>query len=275
MPARKPPPCAPGIAKAGVARVVIAAPDPTHKVHGIKQLKKAGIKVQVGLLQKEAAELIAPFAKYSLTGKPFVHVKVAQNSQGIIGARGKSLVWLSGKKFGHYSHQLRNRYDGILVGINTVLADNPRLTCRIAGGRNPARIILDSSLRIPLSAKVLRRARKEKVIAATSERRDREKEKALLKMGVKVLVLGKNKVDLQKLLPQLPKLGVHSLLVEGGAGVIGGFLRLRLADRLTVAVSMKKLAKKGAIYSPVKNHLLLRLAKTKMGADTVYEGPVS
>ncbi|MEM4634088.1 MAG: bifunctional diaminohydroxyphosphoribosylaminopyrimidine deaminase/5-amino-6-(5-phosphoribosylamino)uracil reductase RibD, partial [Candidatus Anstonellaceae archaeon] len=154
------PPCAPIIAGSGIKRVVVACKDPNPCVNGkgISFLKRSGLTVEIGLLENEAKQQNEAFFKLMKTGKPFVVAKLAQSADGFIGIRGKSKVWLSGREFDRYCHQLRNRYDAILVGIGTVLADNPLLTCRIKGGRNPARIILDSKLRIPLGANVLKNA---------------------------------------------------------------------------------------------------------------------
>ena len=273
---KKTPPCVPLIIKSGVARVVAAAKDPNPKVcgRGISQLRKAGIPADVGLLATEAQELNAPFFKLMRTGKPFVCIKMAQSSNGFIAIRGKKRSWLSGKKFDSYSHLLRNRYDAIAVGINTVLADDPRLTCRIPGGRNPARIILDSSLCIPLSSKVLHNAKREKVIIATSGSHDRAKEKQLKKMGAIVLICGKNKVSLPLLQKKLPPLGIYSLLVEGGERVVRSFLQHKLADKLVLCISQKKIAGDEAVASPFfpLPAGLYNVSKRKMGKDTVIEG---
>src|SRR3989344_3644428 len=164
---KKTPPCVPLSIKSGIKRVVIAAEDKNPEVKGIEQLKFAGIKVKSGILAQEAEEQNESFLKYISTGKPFVALKMVQSANGKIGIKGKGKVWLSGREFDAYSHRLRNRYDAILVGINTVLADDPQLTCRMKGGRNPVRIIMDSHLRTPLNAKVLHNAANERVIIAS------------------------------------------------------------------------------------------------------------
>ncbi len=271
---KKTPPCVPLIIKSGVKRVVVAARDANPKVHGIEGLKAAGIHTEVGLLGTEARQQNEAFFKFMETGKPFVVLKMAQSSNGKIGIMGKGNVRISGRQFDRYSQFLRNRYDAILVGINTVLADNPRLTSRIPGARNPARIILDSRLKIPLAANALKNARKEKVIIATGKRMDGKKAAALRRMGAKVLVCGKKKADLAKLLAQLPKSGIISVLAEGGAEVMKSFIAARLADKIIIAVSPKQIKSKNAIASPFSSAFLKKLERRKFGNDTVYEGYV-
>lgn len=274
---KKTPPCAPLLIKSGVKRAVIAAADPNPCVDGcgIAELRSAGIRVETGLLADEAERQNEAFFKFMRTGKPFFLAKMAQSANGKIGIRGKGRVWLSGKKFDSYCHQLRNRYDAILVGINTVLADNPRLTCRMEGGRNPARIVLDSRLRIPLSARVLERAKKERVLVFTSEKRDGEKEKALRKMGAQVIVCGRREADAGKMASLMPSLGICSVLVEGGAKAVGSLLKAGMLDGLVLAASPRKIEGKNAVASPIAPGILRRLKEVrreKMGADMVIEG---
>jgi len=277
---KKTPPCAQLLARSGVSRVVIACPDPNPRVdgRGISLLKKALVKVEVGLLRKEAEEQNGAFIKHIRTGRPFFLVKLAQSANGKIGVAGKSRVWLSSRKFDSYCHLLRNRYDGILVGINTVLADDPKLTCRMKGGRNPARIILDSNLSIPLTARVLSNSKKESVLIFTAEKRGRAKQKALAKLGAKVIVCGKSRVDLKKLASLLPSYGVYSVLVEGGAQTVASFARAKLADWLVLAISPKRIADARAIpspFTPAALRSLTGVSRKKMGQDRVIEGRIS
>jgi diaminohydroxyphosphoribosylaminopyrimidine deaminase/5-amino-6-(5-phosphoribosylamino)uracil reductase len=269
---KKTPPCVPLIIKSGIKRVVIATGDPNPKVNGIGSLRKSGIRIDTGLFEKEAQEQNEIFFKFMKTGHPFVLLKMAQSSNGKIGIRGKSNVRISGKKVDRQVQQLRNRFDSILVGINTILADNPRLTCRISGGRNPARIILDSHLHIPLSAKVLRNARKELVIIATSEKRNRRKQQQLEKLGAKIIVCGKKEAELQRLLAVLPSYGIISVLIEGGATVARAALKAHLADMVCVSVSKKKkITSKDAISSPFSQGMLRSFQKKNYGSDILCQ----
>lgn len=274
---KKTPPCVPLIIKSGISRVVVAARDPNPRVagRGTLLLRSAGLLVECGLLGKEAHEQNEAFSWFMKTGKPFVAAKMAQSSDGKIGVRGRGNLRISGKKFDAYSHLLRNRYDAIAVGINTVLADNPRLNCRTKGGRNPARIVLDSSLRIPLFARVLRNAKKGKVIIATSGMADREKKRKLLSLGATVMECGKKKASLRMLLSGLPSLGIHSVLLEGGAEVIRSAISQRLANRAVVAISPGRIELEGAVASPFTPQVISRLRNKRefrLGKDTVIEG---
>ncbi len=283
---KKTPPCVPLIIKKGIKRVVIAAQDKNPEVKGIEQLKFAGIKVKTGVLAQEAEEQNEAFLKYISTGKPFVALKMAHSANGKIGIKGKGRVWLSGKEFDAYSQSLRNRYDAILVGINTVLADNPRLTCRVKGGRNPVRIIVDSHLRTPLNAKVLHNAHEDPVgyrqlSPQLSKAADRviiasvgfnlKKEEALKEKGAHVLICGKKETDLRALIDSLPSLGIYSVLIEGGAQVAETALKGKLADKAILAVSKKKIEGKNAIPSPFRLSSLPKPSRIeKIGEDEVY-----
>lgn len=271
-PHKKTPACVPLIIKSGVSRVVIAAKDANQHVHGAQELKAEGLQVEAGLLGDEAKRQNEAYFKAMRKCGPFVIVKMAQSANGKIGIKGKSNVRITGKEFDHYTQRLRNRCDSVLVGINTVLEDDPRLTCRIPGGRNPARIILDSRLRIPMGAKALRNAKRERVIIATSQLKDEAKAKALSTLGATVVVCGKNKASLKVLLKSLPQLGILSVLIEGGASVVRSALAGKLADRAVVAVSLKKITDKGAVSSPFTPSMLQKFEKRDIGQDTVYEG---
>ncbi|VVC00985.1 2,5-diamino-6-ribosylamino-4(3H)-pyrimidinone 5'-phosphate reductase [uncultured archaeon] len=272
VPGKKTPACTPLIIRSGIARVAIGTRDLHPHVSGIEQLRSSGIRVEEGLLRTEARRLNEPSIVFHKSGRAFCIAKMAQSADGFIGIRGKRRVWLSGRKFDRLSQRMRNRYDAILVGINTVLVDNPRLTCRMKNGRNPARIILDDCLRIPIDAKALSNAKEEKVIIATSEQAGMEKARLLRKMGAEVLVMGKRQAGLKRLLYHLPKLGIISVLIEGGAQVISSALEEGVVDKAVVAVSAKKIEGKGAIASPFSAAILKKFAKRRMGADTVYEG---
>lgn len=269
---KKTPACVPLIIKSGVRRVVIAARDLNQDVCGIEEMRASGIIVEEGLLDSESRQQNEAFFHFLKTGRPLVIVKMAQSSDGCIGLMGKSNFRISCGAFDSHVQRLRNRYDAILVGINTVLADNPRLTCRLPHGGNPARIVLDSRLRIPLDSNVLKNAKKERVIIATSEAASMKRASALEKLGAALLIAGKKEVDMRLLLHRLPAFGIISVLIEGGAKVSGAALAENLADRAVVAVSRKKIGGKGAIASPFTKGMLKKFTKRKMGADTIYEG---
>lgn len=272
---KKTPPCVPLLIKKKIARVVIAAEDANPKVKGMEQLKFAGIKVKSGALKSEAEKQNGAFFKFIRTGKAFVVLKMAQSANGKIGCKGKENVRISGKEFDEYAHILRNKYDAILVGVGTVLADNPRLTCRAKGGRNPVRIVMDSSLRTPLDANVLKNAGEERVIIAASQHAPLEKEQSLKEKGATVLVCGKKEASLSALIESLPALDIYSLLIEGGAHVAASALEEKLVDKLIVCVSKKKISGKEAVASPITGAVLKKLRGKKeydLGEDRIVEG---
>jgi riboflavin-specific deaminase-like protein len=185
---------------------------------------------------------VEPF-KDSAARFPLVTVKYAQTLDGRIATAAGNSQWISSRESLQFAHELRRDHDAIMVGIRTVLADNPRLTVRLVEGRDPLRIIIDSHLRIPLSAKVIAEGAAHNTLIAATEAADRERARELEALGAKVLLLGSDldnpRVDLEGLLAELGRLGIRSVLVEGGARVITSLLSARLVDRLVVAVAPK------------------------------------
>jgi len=238
----KTPPCAPRVAEEGVKRVVIGMedPNPLVKGKGIEILRKAGLDVEVGILEKECRRLNEVFCKYILQKTPFVILKVAATLDGKIATRNGDSKWISGEASRRLVHRLRNQVDGILVGVGTVLRDNPLLTARIRGGRDPYRIVLDSRLRIPEEANVIGTS-PSKAIIATTELASREKIEKLEKRGVRILIfdIKEGRVDLKSCLSKLGEMGITSLLVEGGSHVNGSFLDQGLFDKVILFLSPK------------------------------------
>ncbi len=227
-------PCAEALVKAGVSRVVIAMEDPNPKVSGkgIKILRDAGIEVSTGVLKEEAEKLNEVFLKWIQTGIPYVALKTAMTLDGKIATVTGESQWITNEGSRLKCHELRDVYDGILVGIGTVLADNPSLTTRIPYGKNPTRIVLDSSCRIPLDAKMLQDGEAPVIIAVT-ENADAERIKAVEAAGAKVIFAGSGPhVDLKLLLKKLGEMEICSLYVEGGSEVDFSFLEQGLVDRV-------------------------------------------
>lgn len=239
------PPCVNKIIAAGIKEVVVAMVDPNPQVNGrgIKMLREAGIKVTVGVLQKEAEKLNEAFIKYITTHRPFVALKWAMTLDGKIATVTGDAKWISNSISRAYVHRLRDEYDAILVGINTVLRDNPSLTTRLAGkkGKDPLRIILDSSLRVPLDANVVNLESPAPTIICCAAKADKEKISRLEEKGVIIWQLpgSAGRLDLSSLLDRLGEREVTSLLVEGGGTVIESFLRQRLADKLYCFIAPK------------------------------------
>jgi diaminohydroxyphosphoribosylaminopyrimidine deaminase/5-amino-6-(5-phosphoribosylamino)uracil reductase len=239
-------PCTDALIAAKLKKVVVATIDPSKRANGkgIRLLRKAGIKVDVGLCEGEARILNAPFLKFARTGKPWVTVKWAQSADGFL-ARTDKKRWISGLKSRKDAHKLRRRVGAILVGVNTVLKDDPLLTPRPNDDKKPIRIVLDNRLRIPLNCQLLATAKKVSVLIVTREKSLRiKKAKQIIGSGAELLCCPR-KSNLRFLLSWLGKRGVQQLLVEGGPTVIGSFLKGGFADEVIVYISPEILGDKG------------------------------
>jgi len=236
----KTPPCTDALIAAGVARVVAACVDPFPQVAGggLRTLRRAGISTAVGLLADEARELIAPFLTRVLQNRPYVLLKWAQSADGKIATHTGDSKWISGAESRRLVHQLRARMDAVMVGSETVLRDDPQLTARKVRVRRVAtRVIIDSRLRTPLSAKLVRGARRTPTLvlttraSAASARRGRLEE-----LGVDIEVCRERggHVDLRDALARLHARGMTNVLVEGGGTLIGRMVDARLADEAYV-----------------------------------------
>ena len=243
---KKTPPCTNAIIREKIGRVVIGVLDPNPRVcgNGVKELNEHGIKTAVGILETECRVLNEPHFKLMSTGVPFVTLKFAQTLDGRIATATGDSRWISGEKFRKLAHKLRSTHDAVLVGIDTVLKDDPELTVRLVKGRNPTRVILDSKLIISLKSKVL--SSEAPTIIATTPRADEKKIARLREMGIEMLTVPvneKDEVSLEGLLKILGQRNISSVLVEGGSGVITSFLRQKLADKLIVAIAPKVMGK--------------------------------
>lgn len=239
----KTPPCANLVKESNVARVVVAMEDPNPQVagRGIGLLREAGIEVEVGVLEKEARMLNERFVHNMVTRTPFVISKVAMTLDGKIAAYNGHSKWITGEESRHNVHLLRNEVDAILVGIGTVLADDPMLTTRLAtGGKNPIRVVLDSDLKTPLEAKITDTT-DAKTWIVVKEGADLEKAKVLEEKGIKIIYVPKidSGLDLSVLLNTLYEKGITDLLVEGGSEINGSFLRAGLINKFSVYIAPK------------------------------------
>lgn len=241
----KTPPCAYAVAKSGIKEVYVAMVDPNPQVagRGIQVLRDAGVTVNVGLLGAEAKKLNEIFIKYITTGEPFVVLKSAVSLDGKIATRTGHSQWVTGEKARLKVHELRDTYDAILVGIGTVLADNPALTTRLPdrSGRDPVRIILDSRARIPMDAQVINENSRARTIIVTSEKAHFAKVGALRASGVEVWTLPEadGMIDIKALLKEIGRQEITSLLIEGGSRVNASFLEAGLLDKVCWFIAPK------------------------------------
>ena len=245
---KRTPPCVPEILQAGIRRVVVAMRDPNPQVagRGIRQLRRAGVAVDVGCLGHEAATLNEVYLHWIQTGRPFVVLKAAMTLDGKIATAIGESQWITGTKARAHVHQLRSQFDVIAVGAETVLKDDPQLTVRVSVGkrsspgiRQPVRLVFDSRLRIPFGARVLQGIEQAPTFIATTNMAGHRKVERLRKMGVQVLVLPRKgtRVSLGKCLQALGNMGVTSMLVEGGGELNAGFLREGLVNRVHLYVA--------------------------------------
>lgn len=257
---KKTPGCVPEILKSGISRVVVAMKDPNPKVsgRGIKQLRAAGVKVKVGLFKKEAEKLNEKFVKWMRTGIPFIGMKVAMSLDGKIATKTGDSKWITSEASRLWVKKLRDTYDAILVGSRTVLRDNPTLA---GAKREPKRIILDSELRIPKRAKVLRDFN---VILVTTKRAPKSKIHFFTRRGILLKIFPK-KIQLTPLLRFLGKQGISSILVEGGSEIFGSFIDAKLVDRLYWFIAPKIIGGRSATpalggegIARMRNALLLK-----------------
>jgi len=234
FPGKKTPSCAERIIAAGIRRVIIATRDPNPLVggKGVERLRAAGIEVVEGVLAEEARELNEIFFHWIRTGRPFVALKLAMSLDGKIATRTGDSRWITGPEARRRAHELRRRHAAVLVGVNTVLADDPRLTVREVEGPQPLRIVLDSRGRIPLSARVL--SGEAGTVIAAGEGMPPDKLEALRDKGAEVwrLPAAAGRVDIAALLARLGERGVDSVLVEGGGEVAWSFLSRGLVHKL-------------------------------------------
>jgi len=245
----KTPPCVDRIIKENLSRVVIGVTDPNPLVagKGISMLRDKGIKTTVGILERECRELNETFFKYMTTKIPFVTVKYAQTVDGRIATSTGHSRWISSQPSRKYAHRLRSYHDGILVGVKTVLQDDPDLTVRLVKGKNPLRIIVDSTLRIPINARILNNQNEAQTIVATTSRCRSEKRALLREMNIETLIIDEDEgghVDLHKLIAELGKRGISSILVEGGSEIITSLVKEKIPDRFLI-ITAPKIAGKG------------------------------
>ncbi|HOD63544.1 MAG TPA: bifunctional diaminohydroxyphosphoribosylaminopyrimidine deaminase/5-amino-6-(5-phosphoribosylamino)uracil reductase RibD [Smithellaceae bacterium] len=244
----KTPPCTDLIIRHNIRRVVIAAADsnPLVSCRGIACLESAGIEVTRGVLETESRSLNEVFFHFMETGMPFVTVKYAQTLDGRIATATGNSQWISSPGSLKFAHRLRAEHDAVLVGIGTVLQDNPTLTVRLVRGRNPLRVVVDSGLATPFTANVLRNLSEAPTRIATTKKPSDPRYRALSEAGARLMTVAPDReghVDLKKLFRKLAAENISSVLIEGGAGIITSALREGLARRLVVVTAPKIIGK--------------------------------
>lgn len=238
------PPCTDAIIDSGIKRVFVGMKDPNPLVggRGIKKLKKNGIDVIVGILEDECKKINEPYIKYITTKAPFVTLKIASTLDGKIATAAGESKWITSEKSREYVHRLRSMTDAIMVGIGTVLKDDPFLTVRLKSKqpaarnlRQPIRIVVDSRLKIPLEANLLD-TRDARTIIATTKSAGKKRVKQIEDAGAEVIIIDSKDghVDLKKLVKEIGKRGITNILIEGGSRLTASAVKERIIDKVLI-----------------------------------------
>jgi diaminohydroxyphosphoribosylaminopyrimidine deaminase/5-amino-6-(5-phosphoribosylamino)uracil reductase len=281
----KTPPCTEAIIKAGVKEVIVGMVDPNPLVNGkgLRELKARGVKIKLGVLGEECAKLNERYIKYMTRGLPFVILKSAMSLDGKIATPSGDSKWITNEASRKYARTLRNKVDAILVGIDTVLQDDPELLSS-RPGKKPIRVILDSHLRIPLDARVLN-SRATTIVVGQKDA-DKKRIESLQARGVEVLLIPKWRkhpgrgLDLKFLMKKLARRGVTSLLIEGGGKVNASALEMGLVDKFLFFIAPKIIGGENSI-TPVEGEGVDRIGEAiklkdikvrRFGEDVLFEG---
>lgn len=281
----KTPPCTDAILAAGIGRVVIGSKDPNPLVSGggVKLLQEHGIEVTEGVLKKECDALNAVFFHYIQTKTPFVILKYAMTADGKIATVTGASKWITGELARQRVQQDRNRYAAVMVGVGTVLTDDPLLTCRVPGGRNPVRIVCDTHLKTPLGSQIVQTAKEVPTILATCEA-DKERALPYCAAGCEVLTLPEEngRIALRALLSALGEKGLSSVVLEGGGTLNAAALEAGIVNRVQTYIAPKIFGGAFAktpvmgegIEEPAKAFRLSPPRVTMLGGDLLLESEV-
>ena len=233
------PPCTEKIVEAGVREVIIGMEDPNPLVGGFKELKFRGLKTKIGIFEKEAKKLNEVYIKYMKTKKPFVILKVAMSVDGKIATSTGDSKYITSREARTYVHQLRSEVDAVMVGLNTVLRDNPELTPRLVKGKDPMKIVVDSRLKIPKSCNLMKDP--SKLIIATTGKAPKSAIKKFQQKGINVLIskLKNGFVDLEDLMRQLGKHEIKSVMIEGGSQLNSSAIKEGVVDKVLMFTAPK------------------------------------
>jgi diaminohydroxyphosphoribosylaminopyrimidine deaminase/5-amino-6-(5-phosphoribosylamino)uracil reductase len=247
------PPCTEAVIRSGIKRVVAAMedPNPITRGRGIRKLRAAGISSTVGVLAEEAASLNKPFITFMNKKRPYVTVKIAESLDGKIATRTGDSKWITSDDSRAYVQKLRYKADAVMVGVNTVIKDDPMLLSRMSGYRQPARVIIDSRLTTPLNAKIFSSVKASPVIIATTRKASSRKAAAYAAKGAVVVFAGSkgDRVGLKDLLKKLGGMGIIDLLVEGGGELVSSLLEEKLIDRFLFFIAPKIVGGRDAVTS--------------------------
>jgi len=280
------PPCTKAILNSGIKKLVVGMKDPNPKVSGggCEFLSEKGVEVRTGILESKCRQLNEAFLKFAATGRPFVVAKSALTMDGWTATATGHSRWITNEKSRQFVHRLRDKLDGILVGVGTVLTDDPSLTTRLkrGKGRDPVRIIVDTNLRIPDEAKVLNRDSSAPTLVAVGTDVSPERLRRLERNGVKNLTCPtkEGRIDLAALMDILGGMDITSLLVEGGAAIMGSMIREKLVDKFYIFKAPRILGGNDGIPmasgpGPRKMNGALRLRDVKVrrfGDDILVRG---
>jgi len=272
------PPCTERIVEAGVREVIIGMEDPNPLVDGFRELKFRGLKTKIGILEKEAKNLNEAYIKYIRTKRPFVIIKVAMSADGRIATKTGDSKYITSREARAYVHQLRTEVDAVMVGLNTVLRDNPELTPRLVKGKDPMKIVVDSSLKIPKNCNLMKNP--SKLIIAVTNKAPKSSIKKMQQKGVTVISAKSKKgmVDLQDLMKQLGKHEIVSVMIEGGSELNSSAIKDRVVDKILIFTAPKLIGNgHGAIGNLGINKIdkainLKNPVAKKIGNDILIEG---
>jgi len=276
-------PCTEAIIEAEVARVVIGCRDPAPHTRGaVRKLRRAGVEVSMGVQADEAARLVADFAKHVTTGLPYVTLKAAVTLDGRIATAKGDSKWITGPAARRHAHRLRDRSDAVMVGVGTVLADDPRLTVRDVRGVDPLRVVLDTWLRTPPSSKIIRTRSPRAPLIFHGPRVPEARARRLAATGVTLVPVRERRagLDLRQVLGELGRRDVVRLLVEGGGKLHGALHDQGLVDRAAIFIAPKILGDaEGITLAMGKSRAKIRDASTlksprtrRFGDDIFVEG---
>ena len=275
------PPCLGRVLASGVTRVVIGMRDPNRRVRGrgVAGLRRAGVAVTVGTLAAECAALSAGYLSWIRRGRPLVVLKLAASLDGRIATAAGAARWITGTAARRGVHALRNRLDAVMVGAGTIRTDDPQLTCRLRGGRDPIRVVVAGRLRLSPRARVFRSGSRVPTWIVAARDAPRRREAALSRAGGEVVRLpGSGRVALASVLRELGRRGVTSVLVEGGTTLAGALIRAGLVDRLVLYLAPILLGGDGipvvgplGVREPARALRLRGLRVASVGQDLVVE----